>query len=51
MDLKEFATKYLFEPLEIKDVPVAPVHDKESQDHFYKTRNISVWEKYPRYRK
>jgi len=47
MDLKEFATKYLFEPLEIKDVPVAPVHDKESQDHFYKTRNIRGWAKDP----
>lgn len=47
MDLKEFATKFLFEPLGISDVPVAPIHDKESQDHFYKTRNIRGWAKDP----
>ncbi len=35
------------EPLEIKNVPVAPVHDKESQDNFYKTRNIRGWAKDP----
>ena len=47
MNLKEFATKYLFEPLGIKPVLDADVHDKESQDHFYKTRDIRGWVKDP----
>ena len=47
MNLKEFAIKYLFEPLEIKNVLDADVHDRESQDHFYKTRDIRGWVKDP----
>lgn len=47
MNVKEFATKYLFEPLEIAYVPDAPIHDRKSQDHFYKTRNIRGWAKDP----
>ena len=43
MNLKDFAQKYLFEPLEINYVPDAPIHNRESQDHFYKTRNIRGW--------
>ena len=42
-NMKEFATEYLFKPLGIKEVPDAPIHDKKSQDHFYKTRNIRGW--------
>ena len=47
MDLKAFASKYLFEPLDIKNVPDAPIHDKASQDRFYKTRNMRGWAKDP----
>ena len=46
-NMKEFATEYLFKPLGIKEVPDAPIHDKESQDHFYKTRDIRGWVKDP----
>ena len=46
-NMKEFATEYLFKPLGIKEVPDAPIHDKESQDHFYKTRDIRGWAKDP----
>ena len=47
MNVKDFAHKYLFEPLEIGVVPVAPVYDKKSQERFYKTRNIRGWVKDP----
>jgi CubicO group peptidase (beta-lactamase class C family) len=39
MSLKEFATNYLFEPLEIIDVPDANVYDRASQEAFYKARD------------
>ncbi|MBQ2938457.1 MAG: serine hydrolase [Clostridia bacterium] len=45
MSLKEFAQEYLFNPLGIKDLPDAPIHDRESQEKFYKTRNIRGWAK------
>lgn len=47
MSLKDFAAEYLFEPLGIAEVPDAPIHDRESQDRFYKTRNIRGWAKDP----
>lgn len=47
MSIKEFAQQYLFTPLGILDVPDAPVYDRESQDRFYKTRNIRGWAKDP----
>ena len=34
-------------PLGIKEVPDTPIHDKESQDYFYKTRDIRGWAKDP----
>ena len=42
-NLKEFATDYLFKPLGIKEVPDAPIHDKESQAEFYGARNVRGW--------
>lgn len=47
MDMKAFATKYLFEPLGIKEVPVANVYDRKSQEEFYKVRNNRGWVKDP----
>lgn len=47
MSLKDFATKYLFEPLEIQDVPNANVYDRASQESFYKTRDSRGWVKDP----
>ena len=47
MSLKEFATKYLFEPLEIPDVPDANVYDRASQEAFYKARDNRGWVKDP----
>lgn len=47
MSLKEFATKYLFEPLGIQEVPDAKVYDRASQEAFYKTRNNRGWIKDP----
>ena len=47
MSLKEFATKYLFEPLGISDVPNANVYDKASQEAFYKARDNRGWVKDP----
>ena len=47
MSLKEFATKYLFEPLGINDVPVANVYDRASQEAFYKARDNRGWVKDP----
>lgn len=47
MSLKDFATKYLFEPLNIKDVPNANVVDRVSQEKFNKTRNNRGWVKDP----
>lgn len=43
MNVKDFATKYLFEPLGIKEVPRANVYDRASQEEFYKTRNNRGW--------
>lgn len=45
VSLKDFATKYLFEPLGISDVPNANVVDKATQEAFYKTRNNRGWVK------
>lgn len=47
MSLKEFATNYLFEPLEIIDVPDANVYDRASQEAFYKARDNRGWVKDP----
>ena len=47
MSLKEFAEKYLFEPLGITDVPNANVVDRASQEAFNKTRNNRGWVKDP----
>lgn len=47
MSLKEFAEKYLFEPLGITEVPNANVVDRVSQEEFYKTRNNRGWVKDP----
>lgn len=47
LSLKEFAEKYLFEPLGITDVPNANVVDKASQEEFSKTRNNRGWVKDP----
>ena len=47
MDMKTFATKYLFEPLGIKEVPIANVYDRKSQEEFYKARNNRGWVKDP----
>lgn len=47
MNLKDFATKYLFEPLDIAEVPVANVYDRASQEEFYKARNNRGWVKDP----
>ena len=47
MSLKEFATKYLFEPLGIKEVPIANVYDRASQEDFYKARDSRGWVKDP----
>ena len=43
MNLKDFATKYLFEPLGIEEVPKANVYDRASQEEFYKKRNNRGW--------
>lgn len=47
MTLKEFATKYLFEPLGIQDVPDANVYDRNSQAAYYKVRDNRGWVKDP----
>ena len=47
MNIKDFAHKYLFDPLGIDFVGIAPVFDKDSQAKFYKTRNIRGWVKDP----
>ena len=47
LSLKEFAEKYLFEPLGITDVPNANVVDRASQEEFSKTRNNRGWVKDP----
>ena len=47
MTLKEFATKYLFEPLGIQDVPDANVYDRNSQAAYYKARDNRGWVKDP----
>ncbi|MEE1219408.1 MAG: serine hydrolase [Ruminococcus sp.] len=47
LSLKEFASKYLFEPLGITDVPDANVVDRASQEAFYKARNNRGWVKDP----
>ena len=47
MSLKEFAEKYLFEPLGITVVPNANVVDRASQEAFNKTRNNRGWVKDP----
>lgn len=47
MNLKDFATKYLFELLDIKEVPIAKVYDRASQEEFYKARNNRGWVKDP----
>lgn len=47
MSLKDFATKYLFEPLGITDVPNANVVDRASQEAFNKVRNNRGWVKDP----
>ena len=47
MSLKDFATKYLFEPLGINDVPNANVVDRASQEAFNKERNNRGWVKDP----
>ena len=47
MDMKAFATKYLFEPLGIREVPIANVYDRKSQEEFYKARNNRGWVKDP----
>ena len=47
MSLKAFAQQYLFTPLGIPEVPDAPIYDRESQEKFYKTRNIRGWAKDP----
>lgn len=47
MSLKDFAAKYLFEPLGIGEVPVAKVHDRASQEAFYKARDNRGWVKDP----
>jgi len=43
MNLKDFATKYLFEPLGIQAVPKARVYDRASQEEFYKARDNRGW--------
>ena len=47
MSMKEFASKYLFEPLGIQNVPDANVYDRASQEAFYKTRDNRGWVKDP----
>lgn len=47
MSLKDFATKYLFNPLGIKDVPNANVYDRDSQEAFSKLRDNRGWVKDP----
>lgn len=47
MSLKEFAAKYLFEPLGIEDVPDAKVYDRTSQEEFYKARDNRGWVRDP----
>ena len=47
MSLKNFAQKYLFEPLAIAEVPNANVVDRASQEAFYKARNNRGWVKDP----
>ena len=47
MSLKDFATKYLFEPLGINDVPNANVVDRVTQEAFNKERNNRGWVKDP----
>ncbi|MEE1155640.1 MAG: serine hydrolase [Acutalibacteraceae bacterium] len=47
LTLKNFAEKYLFEPLGINNVPTANVVDRASQEAFYKTRNNRGWVKDP----
>ncbi|MBQ3517278.1 MAG: serine hydrolase, partial [Lachnospiraceae bacterium] len=47
MDMNAFATKYLFEPLGIREVPIANVYDRKSQEEFYKARNNRGWVKDP----
>lgn len=47
MSLKDFAQKYLFEPLGIAEVPNANVVDRASQEAFYKARNNRGWVKDP----
>lgn len=47
MSLKDFAAKYLFEPLGIGEVPIAKVHDRASQEAFYKARDNRGWVKDP----
>ena len=47
MSLKDFAIKYLFEPLGINDVPNANVVDRASQEAFNKERNNRGWVKDP----
>ena len=47
MSLKDFAEKYLFEPLEILVVPNANVVDRKTQEEFYKARDNRGWVKDP----
>jgi CubicO group peptidase (beta-lactamase class C family) len=47
MSLKDFAEKYLFEPLGILDVPNANVVDRKTQEEFYKARDNRGWVKDP----
>ena len=47
MSLKDFATKNLFKPLGVNDVPNANVVDRASQEAFYKARNNRGWVKDP----
>lgn len=43
MSVKDFAAKYLFEPLGIKEVLQARVYDRASQEEFYKARDNRGW--------
>ena len=47
MSVKDFAAKYLFEPLGIAEVPIARVYDRASQEEFYRARDNRGWVKDP----
>ena len=47
VSLKEFAQRYLFDKLDIPNVPDVEIHDKESQLEFYHSRNVRGWAKDP----